>query len=161
MIWARHLKLFTKVGMAALALGSLATSGNAQSVYRGKFTLAAETHWGDSTLPPGDYTLTLASNSAPYTLQIRGERVSVLVMAMTANDGVTSSRALLNVVDIVDEHAIKTFEAPGLGMTFIYWTPSQERMGRREARQKTTPSTAPASQISENKTSIEVHTTGR
>ena len=30
MIWARHLRLFTKVGVAAVALGALATSGNAQ-----------------------------------------------------------------------------------------------------------------------------------
>ena len=31
MIWARQLKLFTKVGVAAVALGALATSGNAQN----------------------------------------------------------------------------------------------------------------------------------
>ena len=49
MIWARHLKLFTKLGVAALALGALAASGNAQNVYQGKFTLPAETHWGGAT----------------------------------------------------------------------------------------------------------------
>ena len=31
MIWARHLKLFTKLGVAAIALGAMATSGNAQN----------------------------------------------------------------------------------------------------------------------------------
>jgi hypothetical protein len=44
MIWARNLKLSTKLGMAALMPGALATSGNAQNAYRGKFTLTAETH---------------------------------------------------------------------------------------------------------------------
>src|SRR5258707_4955400 len=75
MIWARHLKLFTKVGVAALALGTLATSGNAQDSYQGKFTLPVETHWGGATLPPGDYTFTLPSNSAPYRLYIQGQGV--------------------------------------------------------------------------------------
>jgi hypothetical protein len=34
-------------------------------------------------------------------------------------------------------------------------------MGRKEARQKTLPQTAPASQATENKTSIKVHVAGR
>jgi hypothetical protein len=41
MIWARHLKLCRKVGVAALALGALATGGNAQDSFQGKFTHAA------------------------------------------------------------------------------------------------------------------------
>jgi hypothetical protein len=39
MIWARHWKLFSKLGVAALPLGTLATGGNGQTVYKGKFTL--------------------------------------------------------------------------------------------------------------------------
>ena len=42
MIWARHLKLFTKLGVAALALGALATSGNAQALREAE-TLLADT----------------------------------------------------------------------------------------------------------------------
>jgi len=45
MIWARRLKLLTKFGVAALALGALAACGNAQTVYKGQFTLPFETHW--------------------------------------------------------------------------------------------------------------------
>ena len=51
MIWARHLNLFTKVGVAALALGAFATRGSAHNAYQGKFTLPFETHWGGATLP--------------------------------------------------------------------------------------------------------------
>jgi hypothetical protein len=39
MIWARRLKLLSKFGVVALALGALATSGKAQNAYQGKFTL--------------------------------------------------------------------------------------------------------------------------
>jgi hypothetical protein len=161
MIWARHLKLFTKVGWAALALGALGTSGNAQNVYQGKFTLPFETHWGSATLPAGDYTFTLPSNSAPYRLYIHGQGVSAIIQAATADQGVASERSQLNLADIADVHTVQTFEAPELGVTFTYWTPAQKHMGRKEARQKTVPQTAPASQASENKTSIEVHAAGR
>jgi hypothetical protein len=46
-------------------------------------------------------------------------------------------------------------------VTFSYLAPTQKHWGQKEARQKTVPQTAPSSQASENKTSIEVHTAGR
>jgi hypothetical protein len=162
MIWARHLKLFTKLGVAALALGALATSGNAQNAYQGKFTLPVETHWGGATLPAGDYTFALPSNSAPYRFYIHGQGVSAIVTAATADQGAVSERPQLNLVDIADVLTVQTFEAPGLGVTFTYATPKQKHMARKEARQKMAPKMTPASQVSENKTtSIEVRSAGR
>jgi hypothetical protein len=161
MIWARHLKLLTKLGVAALALSALATAGNAQNAYQGKFTLPVETHWGGVTLPAGDYTFTLPSNSAPYRLYIQGQGSAAIITAAAADYKVVSGHAQLNLVDIADVQTVQTFEAPELGVTFSYWTPTQKHMGRKEAREKTVPQTAPASQASENKTSIEVHTASR
>jgi hypothetical protein len=100
MIWARNLKLFTKLGAATLALGTLAISGNAQDAYQGKFTLPFETHWGSTTLPAGDYTFTLPSNCAPYGLYIQGRGVGAIIAAITADEKVVSGHAQLNLVDI-------------------------------------------------------------
>jgi hypothetical protein len=161
MIWARHLKLFTKLGVAALALGALATSGNAQTVYQGKFTLPFETHWAGATLPAGDYSFTMASASAPYRIYIHGQAGNAIVVAASVDRKVVSGVPQLNLVDLADTENVETFEAPELGLTLTYWTPKQTHVGRKEAHQKTMPQTAPASQVSENKTSIEVHTAGR
>jgi hypothetical protein len=162
MIFARHLKLFTKLGMAVLVLGALASSGNAQTVYQGKFALPFEPHWGGATLPAGDYTFTLVSASSPYTLYIHGQAGNAIIKASTADEKVVSGHAQLNLVDIADVQNVETFEAPELGMTFSYWTPKQKNMGRKEARRKTMPQAAPASQVSEYKTtSIEVRSAGR
>ena len=90
MIWARHLKLFKKLGIAALALGALATSGKAQNALQGKFTLPFETHWGGATLPAGDYTFTLASASSPYTLYIQGQAGNAIIRANTTDSRVVS-----------------------------------------------------------------------
>ena len=161
MIWARHLKLFTKLGVAALALGALATSGNAQNVYQGKFTLPFETHWGGATLPAGDYTFTMSSAMSDYRLYIRGAQVNAIIMATSTEDKAVSDHAQLNLVDIADVQTVQTFDAPELGRTFVYFTPAQNHVGNKEAHQKTASQTAPATKVSENKTSIAVHAAGR
>ena len=161
MRWALNSKLFMKLGVAALALGALAPSGKAQNAYEAKFTLPAETHWGGFTLPAGDYTLTLPFKNAPYTFYIRGQKAAAMISAVTVNDKGVSDHAQLNLVEIANEHTIQTLDAPELGVTFIYWTPTQKSLESKEARQKSLPQTAPASQVSENKTSIAVHTSGR
>jgi len=161
MIWARHLKLIAKVGVAALALGALATNGNAQNIYQGKFTLPFETHWGSATLPAGDYTFAMSSASSDYRLYIRGEKFNAIVTPTVSDDKVISGHAQLNLVDIADVQTVQTFDAPELGRTFTFSTPNQKRMGHKEAHQKTAPQTAPATQTSENRTSIQVQSVGR
>lgn len=161
MNWARRLKLLAKFGAAALALGALATSGKAQNAYQGKFTLPFETHWGGVTLPAGDYTFVMTSAISDYRLYIQGEKVDAIIVPTVYDAKVLSDHAHLNLVDIADVQNVETFEAPELGLTFSYATPKQKHMGRKEARQKTVPQTQPATQVSENKTSIEVHSVGR
>jgi len=161
MRWALNSKTFMKLAVAALALAALATSGNAQNAYEGKFTLTTETHWAGVTLPAGDYTFTLPSKNAPYAFYIRGQKVTAIIHAATVDDRGVSAHAQLNLVDIANEQTIRTFDAPELGVTFVYWTPTQKYSGRKEARQKSLPQNATASQVSENKTSIAAHTSGR
>jgi hypothetical protein len=154
------LKLFTKLGVAALAMGALATSGSAQNAYQGKFTLPFETHWGTATLPAGDYTFTMSSASSDYRLIIRGQ-VNAIIMAVTTDDRAVADHAQLNLVDIADVQTVQTFDAPELGVTLVYLTPTQKHAGHKEAHQKTVPQTAPATQVSENRTSIAVYAAGR
>jgi hypothetical protein len=161
MNWARHLKLLTKVGVAALALGALATSGNAQYIYQGKFTLPFETHWGNATLPAGDYTFVMSPERSEYRLYIRGAQVNAIIQAASTDDRGVSAHAQLNLVDIGDVQTVQTFDAPELGRTFVYFTPTQKHAGHKEAHQKTVPQTAPATQASENRTSIAVYAAGR
>ena len=160
MTWARLFKAVTKVCMAALVLGAMATSGKAQSIYHGQFTLPVETRWGNATLPAGDYTFTVSSASSQYRLYIDGQKTNAIIQTLTAENA-TSRHAQLNLVDIADVYNVETFDAPELGLTFTYWTPTQKHMSSKEARQKAVPQAAPATQGTENKTSIAVYAAGR
>jgi hypothetical protein len=161
---ARYLKVVSKLGLAALALGIVAGAGNAVTAYQGKFTLPFEVYWGGSTLPAGDYTFEMASQSSPYTLYIRGQKSNVIIRAISADTGVVASSAQLDLVDIADVHTIKTFEAPELGVTFSYYTPKEKHTAPKEVRHilhKGPSQTEPATQVSQNKMSISVQSSGR
>jgi hypothetical protein len=160
MMWARLVKSVTKVGIAALVLGALTTSGKAQTVYQGQFTLPVETHWGSATLPAGDYTFSVAGAAAEYRLYIHGQRTNFIIPTVTAEEA-TPQHAQLNLVDIADKYTVETFDAPELGLTFTYWKPKQKYMPSNVARQKTTPQAAPETQAIENRTSIAVYRAGR
>lgn len=160
MTWVRLFKAVTKVCMAALVLGAVATSGKAQSIYHGQFTLPVETRWGNATLPAGDYTFTVSSASSQYRLYIYGQKTNAIIHTLTAENA-TSRHAQLNLVDIADVYSVETFDAPELGLTFTYWTPTQKHMSSKEARQKAVPQAAPATKATENKTSIAVYAAGR
>jgi len=113
MTWARLFKAVTKVCLAALVLGALATSGKAQSIYQGKFTLPVETRWGAAKLPAGDYTFTVSSASSEYRLYIKGEKTNAIVQTLTAETA-SSQHAQLHLVDIADVYSVETFDAPEL-----------------------------------------------
>src|SRR6202166_2341366 len=148
MSWARYIKEFSKLGLAALALGVVAGGGNAVTAYQGKFTLPFEVYWGGATLPAGDYTFEMESQSSPYTLYIRGQKSNVIIRAISADTGVVASSAQLDLVDIADVHTIKTFETPELGVTFSYYTPKEKQMVHKEVRQERLSQTEPATQVS-------------
>jgi hypothetical protein len=158
---ARYLKVAKKLGLAALALGSFAGDGNAQTVYQGKFTLPFEVYWGGATLPAGDYKFQLESQSSAYTLYIRSEKTNFIIRATSADTGVLSSSARLDLVNISEVQTSKRFEAPELGVTFTYFTPKQKNMAPKEVRHKGASSTEPTSQVSDNKMSIAVQSSGR
>lgn len=161
MIWERFSNASLKTGVAALALAALATAGNADEAYKGKFTLAAKTQWGDVTLPAGEYTFDLPSTSSPYRIYIHGKSIDAIVTAVTVEEAAVLHGARLDLTDVAAVPTVQKFEAPELGLTFTYWTPKQKRLGSKEARQKSVPQGASAPEVTENKTFVEVRKAGR
>jgi len=161
MIWSRYLRVFTTLGLPTPALSALATAGNAQNACQGKFTLSLETHWEGITLPAGDYTLALRSNSVPYRLYIWGQGVGAIITPTTTAQRVFSARPQVNRVDTAVGYTIQTFEVADLGVTFTYLRPAREQLGHRKARKKKVPKTALVLQGTENKPSIELYTAAR
>jgi hypothetical protein len=162
---ARYLKVFSKLSLAAWALGIVTGGGNAATEYQGKFTLPFEVNWGGNTLSAGDYTFEMSSSqTSAYTLYIHGQKSNAIIRATSIGTGVVASSAQLDLVDIGDVHTIKNFEAPELGVTFSYYTPKEKHRAPKEVRHilhKGPSQTEPATQVSQNKMYIAVQSSGR
>jgi hypothetical protein len=66
-----------------------------------------------------------------------------------------------SVIVLVNVQTIKSFEAPELGVAFTYFIPKQKNMAPKEVRHKGASPTEPAFQVSDNKMSIAVQSSGR
>jgi hypothetical protein len=160
MISKRYSESVVKLGLALLAVATSASIGNAVTAYQGKFTLPVEAQWENTKLPAGDYTITVPSGGAPYTVYLQGSKASAIIQAVTAEDGAASGRSQLDLADIAGVHTIEALEVPGLDLTFVYRTRAPKQPVH-ETRQKSVPQFPPALQVSENHMSIAIRTMGR
>ena len=120
-----------------LATGLSASLANAQTSFRGKFTLQHETTWAGVVLPAGDYVITLdhGVGVGPATVLIRnaasGKSIGMVPspIADSGADGadslVTSTRGGHSVVQ-----ALRVAE---LGKVFVYDRASSHGRGSEEA----------------------------
>jgi hypothetical protein len=65
-------RILAVVAITLVAVCASANSASAQSAYAGTFTLTQEARWGGATLPAGDYSFVLESQSMPAKIVVRG-----------------------------------------------------------------------------------------
>jgi len=75
----------------AAALGvAFVLPAMAHAEFKGKFTLASETHWGAAVLSPGTYDFTLDSASAPTKIVVRDENRKVAAILISTWSSATT-----------------------------------------------------------------------
>jgi hypothetical protein len=101
-----------------------ASSFNAQSTFRGKFTLQHETRWADAVLPAGDYVVVLdrVYANGPIITSIRnaatGESVA-MVLSANVDSSAKGVNALLTAFQ--GKHwVVYAFQVAELGQVFVY-----------------------------------------
>src|SRR5258708_25708457 len=93
------MKLTWNFTLLKLALGSLLavcfTSGLASAqTDAGKFTLPFETHWGQATLPAGDYSFLLETGPGAKVEIIRAGKPVAFVMEQSYSSGAVGAMSL-------------------------------------------------------------------
>ena len=123
----RSIKLVKATFLGLLAAFLFAGSLQAQSAFRGSFTLPVETRWGRAVLPAGDYELTLPSVGLPATVTVRGEgKAAAMIMAAAYDEGPSSSRSALTLVRHGHKGTVRSLHLAELGLTFYYNPPKGE-----------------------------------
>jgi hypothetical protein len=131
----RNATRLTLFAAALLATILFAGSANAQSPFKGKFTLQHETRWGQAVLPAGDYILTF-DNHLSNILIVRDTKSLHAVAyepANNAQDSTEGESALLIGVR-GSQQVVHSFRLADLGQTFIY-DRTLARRAVEEARQ--------------------------
>jgi len=117
----RSLRFSGFFALALLGMSLAPFSVKAQSVFKGHFTLPIETQWGTAILPAGDYTFTMNSLAAPYTMVVRGENASIIVDAsggIKNRDG--SGQSVLVIARRNGRAAVSRVYLEPLGTAFYY-----------------------------------------
>ena len=103
-------------------------------VYRGKFTLSYQVHWGKSVLQPGDYTITVQSTGTPTIALIgKADGDADIRVVSTVRSGPTNGVNALLVRDKDGQPTVHSLSLADLGMVLIY-DPSLARESVQEAR---------------------------
>jgi hypothetical protein len=115
----------TKMLLATLVM-SLLCVGTAQAqspVYRGKFTLPYQVHWGTNVLQPGDYTITIQSSAMPIRASIRkadGNGWGILVLSGVFRSAEPTRVNALLVGDKDGEPTVHSLSLADMGIVLIY-----------------------------------------
>jgi hypothetical protein len=114
----------TKVALFAavlLATSLFAGSANAQSGFKGNFTLEHQTRWGEAVLPAGHYLLTFDDNISNM-LVVRDAKSHRALAYEPSNirQNSTKGESALLVSVRGSQRIVSSFRVAELGQTFIY-----------------------------------------
>lgn len=119
--------------MSLLCVGTIYAQSDLP-VYRGKFTLSYQVHWGKSVLQPGDYTITVQSTGTPTIALIgKADGDAGIRVVSTVRSGPTNGVNALLVRDKDGQPTVHSLSLADLGMVLIY-DPSLARESVQEAR---------------------------
>lgn len=111
----------TLFAAALLATSFFAGSANAQSAFKGKFTLSQETRWGQAVLSPGDY-LILIDNSASNVLEILDAKShrTLAYEPIRIREASTKGGSALFIGHRGSQRTVHSLHVAELGQTFVY-----------------------------------------
>jgi hypothetical protein len=113
------------IGLAllGLALGLTTVPANAQPVLKGSFELPAAAYWGNTLLPPGQYTIWMSTEVRDIAqvpaIHLSGEGIHATFLAV-ARPVQESGRNYLDVANIDGTYVIRAFDAGMLGESFSF-----------------------------------------
>jgi hypothetical protein len=117
----RNATKVTLFAAALLATSLFVGSANAQSAFKGKFTLEHQTRWGQAVLPAGHYLLTF-DNHISNMLVVRDAK-SLQALAyepINIRQNSTEGGSALLVSVRGSQRVVHSFRIAELGQTFIY-----------------------------------------
>jgi len=111
----------TKLIVALLVICTLAiaASASASPIFRGKFSLPYEVHWGRTVLPAGDYSITMEGFNSPAMVRSASGK-NYFVSAFPIAGDKLKGGCFLYITANEGQHAVRYLNMPSYGMVLIY-----------------------------------------
>jgi hypothetical protein len=116
-----------------LSIGFLAmtiAAGAAHAAQQAKFHLPVEARWGDATLPPGDYKVSLPELSlgvSQFVVKSNDKTRYVLPMVTDRADGSSHDPSYLRLVKVNGTYFVAEYRSTAAGKTFSFAVPKPKR----------------------------------
>jgi len=135
----RNATRLTLFAAALLATSLFAATANAQSQFKGRFTLTQETRWGRAVLPAGQYIITF-DNHLSRLLVVRDAKSLRAIAYEPSNIRHDSGegRSALLIGTRGSQQVVHSFRLAELGETFVYDPALASRSAVEEVRQAQT-----------------------
>jgi hypothetical protein len=112
------------------ALVAFAGTATMQGADIARFHLSTPTHWGETVLPPGDYTVRLPALSLGRTaFRVEGAGKSMYEFPLTTNVSQNYSKSsYLKLSDVGGAYFVREYSSGPTGKTFTFSIPKQARL---------------------------------
>jgi hypothetical protein len=119
--------------LAALLLtaGLFGSAANAQSQFRGKFTLPYTVQWGKAVLQPGEYLITFDQHGMLVIRDAQSQRAVTFEPTNNREDSGEGGSALI-IATRGEQHVVRSLRIAELGEAYVYSRPSARKV--EEAR---------------------------
>ena len=110
----------TVLAAVLLTAGLFGSAANAQTNFRGKFTLPFAAHWGQAVLQPGDYLLTMNNDD---TMVVIRDAQSLRVVAFeptNIREGSGGGASALIIDTSGEQHIVRSLRIAELGQAYVY-----------------------------------------
>ncbi len=116
-------RILTLVGIGVLGIGISAAATPAQSTYQGSFKLDHSIRWQLSTLPAGDYTFTMPTESRRAPMTVTGPNGSVFQLPMVISDAKMGTPSALKLEWRGDTLCVRELNLGEVGLNIRYHLP--------------------------------------
>jgi hypothetical protein len=118
--------VFKGAAVLSAATFAIAAEGAKWPMFKGKFTLPYEVHWGNVVLPAGEYTIANSDPVRPQFMYVQTEGATYVLLAGPTAD-FRGSSSQLELENIDGAHFVKRLEVASSGTAYSFGIPKAYR----------------------------------
>lgn len=116
-------RILTLVAVGLMSIGFGASASQAQTIYKGSFTLAQDVRWQNATMPAGDYTFKVESTTRSKPILVTGPAGTVFQLPLVTEQTKIGDQSKLILEWRGDSLCVREMDLAQVGLNIVYHVP--------------------------------------